>query len=137
MNDGELQINHLEQEVTLKIRTKVWITTSFEAFHFWPECPHEEVAFLRNLHRHIFHVKLTKEVTHDDRDIEFIMLKRRVDEYLKGKLREDKYLGRMSCEELAEKLALAFDACEVTVSEDNENGATVSVEKIFQSTYPR
>lgn len=56
----------------------IYINTSFVGFHRWDSAP-EEVAFLRDLHRHIFNVKVTVEVSHNDRDVEFFLLKKDVD----------------------------------------------------------
>lgn len=98
----------------------VVITTTVEGVHHWPECPIPEVNFLKDLHRHIFHVKAVKQVKHNDRDVEIIMLKRCVDYYLsafKGNF------GDMSCEDIAEGLISEFDLLNCEVLEDGENGA--------------
>ena len=106
-------------------RTYVFITTSFEGFHCWPDAP-DEVAFLRDRHRHIFHVRLEAEVGHDDRDIEFILLKRAVDEEIKRVLSSNDPKRRSwSCESWARHLLEEFDATFVEVSEDGENGAII------------
>lgn len=57
------------------VRRLIFVTTQFEGFHEYAGAP-DEVAFLRSLHRHMFHVKVTLEVYHEDREVEFIMLKR-------------------------------------------------------------
>jgi hypothetical protein len=104
------------------MKTCVWITTTFEGFHQWPNAP-DCVAFLRDVHRHIFHVKLGKEVVGDDREIEFIQLKWDVDKYL-----EKHYSGQEfsdSCEQIASELLIEFDASFVEVDEDGENGVRV------------
>ena len=88
-------------------------------------CPIKEVMFLRDRHRHIFHIKMSKEVNHSDRDIEIILFKREVQEYLKQKFGEPCEFGSMSCEMIAEHLLQQFNANEVEVLEDNENGANV------------
>jgi hypothetical protein len=104
------------------MKTRVWVTLQKEALHCWPECPFEDVAFLRKSHRHLFHIRCEKEVRHDDRDVEFIRWKREVSLAL-DRLGYD--LGRMSCEELAKWLLQTFDCHSVEVSEDGENGAIV------------
>jgi hypothetical protein len=104
-------------------RSAIWITTQFEAFHCWENCPHEDVSFLRDRHRHIFHVKLTVPVTHSDRDVEFIRFKREVNDFLRD-MWPDGELGSMSCEMIGAVILDHFqDASVVEVSEDNENGA--------------
>jgi len=105
------------------------INTKFSAIHCWPKCPIESVAYLRNPHRHEFHVQAKKEVFGDDRDIEFINLKNDVEKYIR--IRWDKKdIGSTSCEQMAEQLAEAYDFNYVRIMEDGENGAEYIKEKI-------
>lgn len=114
--------------------TEVFCTLQFEGIHCWPNCPIEEVSYLRSPHRHIFHVKAYKQVFHDDRDVEFIWLKHRIQEFLNNWLQHSTHttapvydLGPMSCEMIANKLIDEFNLSRCEVSEDNENGAIVTV----------
>lgn len=100
---------------------QIFVRTSFEGFHCWP-CAPDEVAFLRNRHRHIFHVEVVKDVTHNERDIEFILFKGAVDD-LVNMQRYASESENWSCEKWAEFIGDMLDAKRVTVSEDNENGA--------------
>jgi hypothetical protein len=104
------------------MKMKVVVSFQFEAVHSWPDCPIEGVSFLKHPHRHMFHVKAVKPVTHSDRDVEIIMLKRQMQEMVKTWGAD---LGSSSCEMIAEKLIRDFllDSCEVL--EDGENGAIV------------
>lgn len=102
----------------------VFCTVQFEGIHCWPNCPIEEVAYLRSPHRHMFHIKAWKQVFHNDRDVEFIWLKHRITEYLQQKY-PDHQLGAKSCEMLAEELIVQFDLSACEVNEDGENGAFV------------
>jgi hypothetical protein len=111
-------------------RTEVFVTCQFEGFHCWPEAP-DEFAYLRTIHRHIFHVRLHKEVKHNDRDIEFIELKRQVLDYClktygSGHDQAPRW-SRFSCEDVAHDLFSMFNATRVEVSEDGENGTIVTV----------
>lgn len=103
--------------------TIVFATTRFEGFHRWPDAP-EEVAFLRDRHRHVFHVRAEVPVRHDDRDVEFILLGRRVAAEVEV-IRSTQDVSCWSCERWANELVdrLGLSACEV--SEDGENGARV------------
>lgn len=105
---------------------EVWIRTNFPAFHQWLAAK-GRAGFLANVHRHIFHVEMHWPVEHDDRDIEFITTKAGVDEWI-HKCWWGMNLGSTSCEMMARELMVIFDASKVTVSEDNENGATVYAE---------
>jgi hypothetical protein len=100
------------------------IKTQFEAIHCWPECPIEEVSFLRTPHRHVFHVTVKWKVEHNDRDKEFILMKRSVTEFCRNVVdNHNNDLGRRSCEDIADMIHNAYlDACFVSVFEDNENG---------------
>lgn len=106
-----------------KTRTSVYVTTQFEGFHRWPNAS-RLVGFLADLHRHVFHVKLWCKVTHDDRDREFILLKREVDETVGVALDGD--VETWSCEVWARYLLENTEgAWKVEVSEDGENGAVI------------
>jgi hypothetical protein len=108
-----------------KKTTRVFCTGSFEALHRWKDAP-EHVAYLRDLHRHVFHWRLEKKVEHDDRDIEFITLKNDVDLLIYNTLRDyPTTVPGWSCEMWARHLLDNQHACRVEVSEDKENGAIV------------
>ena len=104
-------------------QTRVFATTRFEGFHRWPQAP-DEVGFLRDRHRHIFHVRAEKTVTHDDRDVEFILLKRAVEAEIKT-LSDEEDMEAWSCERWATELLQRLQLDKVEVSEDGENGAVV------------
>jgi len=106
------------------MKTRIIVKTQFTAIHHWPECPHDEVYYLQDPHRHIFHVTMKWKVDHDDRDKEFIMMKNKVDEFLRSHW-HNKFVGKLSCEMMARRLVELFDADYVSVFEDNENGAEV------------
>ena len=110
----------------VNIQTEVYCTLQFEATHAWGNCPFEEVEYLKYPHRHVFHIKAHKLVTHSDRDVEFIMLKHRIFKYLKDKYPTHAF-GHQSCEMIATDLLCEFHLSRCEVSEDNENGAIVKV----------
>ena len=107
------------------MKTRIFITCRFAAFHFWKDAPKEH-AYLRDLHRHVFHVRLEKAVEHDDRDIEFIELKTRVQKHCQSYLAIRAKVEGLSCEQMAIRLLERFEADLVEVSEDGENGAIVT-----------
>jgi len=114
------------------VLTEVYCTVQFEAIHSWPDCPHGEVSYLRDLHRHVFHIKAYKKVSHNDRDVEFIMLKHGIENYLNAHY-PDKNFGAKSCEMIGRELMTAFGLSKVDVSEDDENGAVLTglAERLF------
>ena len=121
------------QEEISKIRTvktEVFCSLQFEGLHHWPECPFDEVAYLRDLHRHVFYIKAYKVVNHDDRDVEFILLKHQVQKHIFEKYYDfhtkTHRFGAMSCEMIGRELINKFELSRVEISEDNENGAVVT-----------
>jgi len=50
------------------------IKTQFEALHCWPDCPYEDVEFLKNSHRHIFYVTVKFKINQTLIDIFFTSL---------------------------------------------------------------
>lgn len=108
---------------------QIYVKNQFKGFHKYVNAP-EEVAFLRNLHRHIFHIKTTIEVSSCDRELEFFMVQQEVDDIIK----EWVNLEGMSCEQMASTILKALHqkhpkAMSCDVSEDGENGAVVSITK--------
>jgi hypothetical protein len=110
------------------MRTTIIVKLQYEALHNWPgvveALPDKpEIWFLKDPHRHIFHIMCEKTVTHSDRDVEIILFKRKIlkwlDEYYQGNL------GAISCEMLAQHIAGLFKCDMVEVLEDNENGGRV------------
>jgi hypothetical protein len=126
---------------TKQYKEEVYCTLQVEGTHSWPDCPFDEVDYLRDPHRHVFHIKAYKLVTHSDRDVEFIMLKHKIqkhfiENYWTGWEKNTitatpgKALcafGARSCEMIAKELIEQFDLTRCEVNEDNENGAIVTV----------
>jgi hypothetical protein len=110
------------------------VSFRFRGFHKWDDAP-AEVKHLKDRHRHVFHVTAKIQQSHDDRDVEYIMLKRDLRDYMTNTFStgEPIEFGTLSCEMIAKKL-IAYMQREypgrpryfVEVLEDGENGATVS-----------
>jgi hypothetical protein len=68
------------------MKYSVFVTFQIEGFHCWPEAKDvfPEVAFLSDRHRHMFHFKCYAQVTHTDRDEEFILMQRRIKKQLRN-----------------------------------------------------
>lgn len=107
--------------------TTIVVKNKFEDVHCWPEAP-EEVVYLRYPHRHQFYVETEIEVGHDDRELEFIMVQHRIDDFLRNVAN---FPIRTSCEQMARAVGefvlntYGRRSVVVTVKEDNENGARV------------
>lgn len=129
----------------IKSRT-IFVTFQKEGIHKYPAAATdpklESVSFLGVPHRHIFHFRVTLDVFHNDRDVEFIMFKRELEAlYGNGTLQMD----YQSCEMLAEGLIDYISGTypdrniSVEVSEDGENGATLIYvpEEVFDGIVDR
>lgn len=100
-----------------------------EGVHRWKDCPYDDMSFLRDWHRHIFHFVVELEVEELDRDLEFIKVKRELQRFVRTMLSDP---VEWSCETIADLTARdilkrygdhRFVA--VMVLEDGENGGRV------------
>ena len=91
--------------ITSKITRQVQAETSFIGYHCWPEAPKHR-AYLANLHRHEFCVRVAIDVTHDDREIEFHDLYDKVKGICGMLARETSphKKARMSCEMMSDSI---------------------------------
>lgn len=132
------------------MKTFVEIRWHVLGMHHYPGAP-DAVAFLRNPHRHIFHMRAKVAVGHNNRDVEFILLKRDCLAFnianCKGtalnaaqhealewcKFNKEAWLfdfGSLSCEQIASEIflhlsGLGYDVRVVGCGEDGEFEATV------------
>ena len=129
------QIERIKQAA----RKKIWITFTKEGIHCYPDAAvnpllatgdQYDVSFLASPHRHIFHFRVSIDVFHDDRDIEFIQFKRWCESLYvgQGSVLE---LNYKSCEMIADDLYVQIAQkypnrdVWIEVSEDGENGCSV------------
>jgi hypothetical protein len=109
----------------------VWVTFQREGIHCFPAAATDpklaDVSFLAHPHRHMFHFRISIDVYHDDRELEFIQFKRWVEGLYSGVLE----LNYKSCEMIADDLYLQIAEkypnrdVWIEVSEDGENGCYV------------
>ncbi len=119
---------------------KIWVTFRREGIHCYPAAATDprlntageyDVSFLANPHRHIFHFRVSIDVFHNDRDIEFIQFKRWL-ESLYNSSNTVLELDWKSCEMIADDLYTQIAgrypgrAVVIEVSEDGENGCSIS-----------
>lgn len=115
----------------MTLQTNIIVRLQVEGLHNFPLAGElfSEVAFLSYPHRHLFHITCKKEVFHDDRDVEFILFKRKIESYLilKYGYGTGQYCDfkAMSCEMIARELLEEFELEYCSVFEDNENGAEI------------
>lgn len=121
--------------MTLETTTWATVRLRYDAHHRWDNA-FEKVEFLQNEHRHEFHVTVRVQQFHNDRDVEYIHLKRRLKDWIQSEyLPEDRDLGQKSCEMMAEDILEQLvewhgedRRYRIEVTEDGENGALLEVE---------
>lgn len=106
---------------------RIVVRLQVEGIHRWEGCDIPEVSFLKNNHRHIFYIEAKKKVSHLDRDIEIICLKRAMLTFLHRNYNMCIDFGNKSCEMIANELMKEFALSSCSVLEDNENGAEVTL----------
>jgi len=140
----DYMIRHIREEAqkeALKTASKmIWVTFQKEGLHKYPAALDDpalatgdeyDVSFLGYIHRHIFKFKISIEVFHDDRDIEFIQFKRWLEKLYSEKTLE---LDYKSCEMISDALYLQINErypsrrVIIEVSEDGENGSITTYE---------
>ena len=119
---------------------KIWVTFQKEGIHCYPAAATSpelatgdeyDVSFLGSPHRHIFHFRVSIDVVHNDRDIEFIQFKRWLENlYKDGTLQLDYKSCEMMADDLYIQIATRYPdrAVWIEVSEDGENGALIKYE---------
>jgi hypothetical protein len=115
----------------------IFVRFQKEGIHYYPAAAADpalktgdeyDVSFLGTPHRHIFHFEVTIQVFHNDRDIEFIQVKRWLEnQYSQGILELNYRSCEMMCDDLYEVISTRYPHRNIiiSVSEDNENGATI------------
>lgn len=116
-------------------RAMIWVTFRREGIHKYPAAATDpklaDVSFLGYPHRHMFHFKVSIEVFHNDRDIEFIQFKRWLEALYGGGNDPVLQLDYKSCEMISDDLyaeiSKRYPGRRVTieVSEDAENGSYI------------
>lgn len=109
----------------------VWVTFDKVGFHRYPDAP-DEVAYLRDRHRHVFKFRVAIAVHHDDREIEFHMFKNWLLSLYEGDLvalEVDHKSCEMLGQDLMDQILVKYDCSKrrviIDVSEDGECGATL------------
>lgn len=115
----------------------IWVTFQKEGIHCYPQALNNpslktndeyDVSFLGWPHRHIFHFRVGIQVFHNDRDLEFIQVKRWLEnQYANGTLELNNKSCEMISDDLYETIATRYPSRNIviSVSEDGENGCEI------------
>ena len=140
MDQRKQALQEQAQRIMDKAERKIWVTFRKEGIHCYPAAATDpklntageyDVSFLANPHRHIFHFRVSIDVFHNDRDIEFIQFKRWLESLYNGS-NSVLELDFKSCEMIADDLYIQIAdrypgrAVVIEVSEDGENGCSIS-----------
>ena len=144
MDNMMLEEMHKEAMKTQLHKSKrmIWVTFQKEGIHKYPAAlddpklatgDWDDVSFLGYPHRHMFHFKVSIEVFHDDREIEFIQFSRWLQRLFSENVMT---LDYKSCEMIADEMFLEIRnkygsnrEVHIEVSEDGENGCVVTFPK--------
>ena len=115
----------------------IWVTFQREGIHCYPAAATDpklktgdeyDVSFLGHEHRHIFFFKVAIQVFHNDRDIEFIQVKRWLEnQFNTGILKLNHKSCEMIADDLYEVIATRYSGRKISISvaEDDENGCEI------------
>lgn len=111
------------------LKRYITVRHEYPGFHWYEDAP-DKVAFLKNRHRHMFKVKAVIEVFHDDRELEFFLVKDDLIRQILAYITMKDNLG--SCEMQAEAILIGLQNLygdnryyQIIVSEDGENDGSV------------
>lgn len=140
MKEEDIKMTEASTTINVHLATakrSIWVTFTKEGIHKYPAALEDpalatgdeyDVSFLGYPHRHTFHFKVQIQVTHNDRDIEFIQFKRWLENLYKEDILE---LDYKSCEMIADDLYLHINSkypgrfVVIDVAEDGENGCQI------------
>ena len=135
-----IEERNIVDKIMEQAQRQIWVTFQKEGIHCYPAAATDpqlatgdqyDVSFLGYPHRHIFHFRVCIDVWHNDRDIEFIQFKR----WLEGLYSSEQNILQLdykSCEMIADDLYVQIANrypnrnVTISVSEDNENGCTIT-----------
>ena len=111
-------------------KTYIKVRTEFEGFHFYPNAGSIDprIKFLEYEHRHMFKVEVKISVNHEDRELEFFLVKWALTDFL-----TEGRMNHKSCEMIAtdilEKHLIPLygkdRTYEIVVSEDGESDGII------------
>lgn len=111
------------------IKKFIWVTFQRKGFHRFPEAAtnpeYQDVAYLGTEHRHIFKFRISIEVLHTNREIEFHQFLNWLESLYDDKsLQLDYKSVEMLADELFDTIERKYPGRDITIeiSEDGENG---------------
>jgi hypothetical protein len=129
----------MSETIKQAAQRQIWVSFQKEGIHCYPAAATDpalatgdeyDVSFLGTPHRHIFHFRVSIDVFHNDRDIEFIQFKRWLESLYNGQssvLELDWKSCEMIADDLYTQIAARYPGRSVwiDVAEDGENGCLI------------
>lgn len=119
----------IKQDIRPRRETYIKIRTEFEGFHFYPSAGEidQQIKFLENEHRHMFKVEVKISVGHLDRELEFFLVKRALQDFIKSGKMNHKSCEMIATDILEQHLLPKYGEryYEIVVSEDGESDGIV------------
>lgn len=115
-----------------KTKQMIWVTFQKKGLHLYPAAKDDlqlnDVRYLGNEHRHLFQFKVSIQIFHDDRDIEFHQFLNWLESlYETGSLQLNHFSCEMISDNLYTKITKKFPKrdIEIDISEDGECGSII------------
>lgn len=111
-------------------KTYIKVRTEFEGFHYYPSAGSIDprIAFLENVHRHMFKVEVKISVQHTDRELEFFLVKWALNDFIKSGNMDHKSCEMIGTDILEKHLIPLYGDnryYEIVVSEDGESDGII------------
>ncbi len=115
-----------QTSMTALVTCKIMVTFQRAGLHRYPLAP-DDVSYLSSVHRHLFKFKVTLQVWHDDREIEFHQFLNWLESLYGSRLSMDYKSCEMLARELVEVVTFRYPGrfTAVEVWEDGECGSVV------------
>lgn len=115
------------------------VRTEFEGFHFYPHAGEIDprIKFLENEHRHMFKVEVKISVTHDDRELEFFLVKWALADFIESGNQNHKSCEMIARDILENHLIPNYGSGRdytVVVSEDGESDGIIEYKPMLTLT---
>jgi hypothetical protein len=120
----------IKQDIRPRTETYIKVRTEFEGYHRYPAAGQidSRIAFLENIHRHIFKVEVKISVSHLDRELEFFLVKWALQDFIQGGEMNHKSCEMIATDILEQHLIPRYGQrfYEIVVSEDGESDGIVT-----------
>lgn len=112
------------------INTYIKIRTQFEGWHCYPNAGKIDprIKFLESNHRHIFYIDVKIGVTHLDRELEFFLVKWKLNDFIKSGIFDHKSCEMIAVDILNDHIIPNYGPdryYEIIVSEDHESDGII------------